>query len=926
MIVLVFWDDGVSMALLATKLYFPSARAGVLSRSRLIEQINLGIIRPFTLISAPAGYGKTTILSTWAASLGERAAWLTLDVGDNDPVRFWRYVDAALQTVDSCLGDALRPTLFSAPPPELEQIIIGLLNDIAACKKKLILVLEDYHVIENAEIHTGINFLLDNLPPQLHIIITTRSDPPLRLGLRRGRGQISEIRSADLRFTPDETTAFINHTMHLALTEEDILSLAQRTEGWIAGLQLAAHSLQQQNDKHAFVAAFAGDDRYVMDYLLEEVLQRQPIELQTFLLKTSVLERLCGSLCEAVTGQSDSQSILDQLEQANLFITPLDNRRYWYRYHPLFAELLRHRLHRVLPPEDCVELIRRACAWYVSEGLIVEAISQAFASLEYRLAVQLLEQYAVEIFFSSETMLVHHWLKSLPEGVLLQSPLLCTAFANTCAHAGTFQDAALQQTERWLAVAEKGLGISDSIRTTDALTRGFIGLSHAYLSLWRRDPPQTTIDLARRAWADLPAEEASPLDRNFQRLRSGLTNNLGISYTALGDEVSALQAFIETQRIAETCGDWLNWYTAVANQSIIISHQGRLPEALDVCMNALTDTSRRDRFPEHIAPYAAVLYQMIGQIHLEWNELEKAEAALQKCLELSRFMAAGDWQANSFIALSRLHMARGDLAQASAVLSQIKSESPRAGIVIATWKIRLFLMDASEHPNVMSHILSWAAERSLKPFEPYWTSFETLTLIRVLIAQARLASHATSKALPGLPALQKFLTRELQTAEVSGNVARLIELHLLQALAWHAMNLLPKARQSLMNALETAIPGGYIRLFVDEGEPVEKMLRKLAGDMRESPNLAEYVDRLLSAFEPVARNLKQPDELVDPLTDREMEVLRYIAEGWSNPEIANRLFLSPNTLKAHAQNIFMKLNVHNRLQAVNRARELGLIE
>jgi len=483
------------MALLATKLYVPSARAGVLSRSRLVQQLNLGIVRPLTLMSAPAGYGKTTVVSTWAAGSGEPVAWLTLDAGDNDPMRFWRYIDAALQTVDSCLGESLRPALFSAHPPALEQVIVGIVNDIVALNRELTLVIEDYHVIENVEVHSGINFLLDNIPPQLHIIITTRSDPPLRLGLRRGRGQISEIRSADLRFTSDETAAFINHTMHLALTEEDVLSLVQRTEGWIAGLQLAALSLQQQSDKHAFVAAFAGDDRYVMDYLLEEVLQRQPAEIQTFLLKTSFLERLSAPLCQAVTEQIDSQSILDQLEQANLFVSPLDNRRHWYRYHPLFAELLRHRLYRTLSSQEYSELISRACAWYVREGAIIEAISQAFASLEYPLAVQLLEQYVVEIFFSSETRLVHHWLKLLPEDVLIQSPLLCTAFANTCAHAGTFQDEALQQADRWIDIAEKGLVIEVPGRLNDSLTRGFIGLSRAYMSLWRKDSPRLPLNL-----------------------------------------------------------------------------------------------------------------------------------------------------------------------------------------------------------------------------------------------------------------------------------------------------------------------------------------------------------------------------------------------------------------------------------------------
>jgi len=748
----------------------------------------------------------------------------------------------------------------------------------------------------------------------------------LRLGLRRGRGQISEIRSADLRFTPDETATFINHIMKLALTEEDVLSLAQRTEGWIAGLQLAVLSLKQKTDKHAFIAAFTGDDRYVMDYLIEEVLQRQSPEIQTFLLKTSFLERLSGPLCEAVSEQADSQSILSYLEQSNLFVASLDNRRYWYRYHPLFAGLLHHRLRQTLPAEERIELIRRACAWYVSEGLIVEAISQAYASSEYPLAAKLLEQYVVEVFFSSETMLVHHWLGSLPEDVLLRSPLLCTVFANTCAHVGTFQDEALQQTAHWLDAAEKALAIPTPDRSNDALTQGFIGLSRAYLSLWRWDPPQTTIDLARRALADLPPEGMSPSDRNFLRLRSGLTNNLGISYTTIGDEVSGLQAFIDTQRIGEACGDWLNWYTAVANQSLILSHQGRLSEALDVCRNALPGPIHNHGELEHTAPYAAVLYQMMGQIHLEWNELERADEALRKCLELSRFIAAGDWQTNSSNSLSRLQLARGNLAEAFSVLNQVKSESPRARITIDTWKVRLYLADSREHPEAMNNVLRWAAGRSLQPFELYWTSFETLTLVRVVIAQYRLTAQHTSEALPDLQVLQEFLTKEIQIAAASDYIERLVELHFLQSLAWYSLNSLPKARESLMKSLEAAMPGGYIRLFVDEGEPVEKMLNRLSGDLHDRPQLASYVNRILSGFEPVTRKPKQVDGLVEPLTEREMEVLRYIAEGCTNPEIAGRLYISPNTLKAHSQNIFMKLNVHNRLQAVNRAREIGLIK
>jgi LuxR family maltose regulon positive regulatory protein len=914
------------MALLATKLYIPSTRTGVLSRSRLVDQLNIDLLHPLILISAPAGYGKTTLLSTWVANCEYPVAWLTLDQGDNDPLRFWRYFGAALQKVNNRLGKSLHSTLFSVQPTDVEQIIIELVNEIVGLNKELILVLEDYHVIDNADVHASINFLLDNLPPGMHLIITTRSDPPLHLGQRRGRRQISEIRSADLRFTIDETAAFINHIMRLAVTKEDILSLVQRTEGWIAGLQLAVLSLQQQTDKHAFVAAFTGDDRYVMDYLLEEVLQRQSPETQTFLLKTSFLERLSGPLCQAITAQADSQSILAYLEQANLFVSSLDNRRYWYRYHPLFADLLRHRLRQELHPQEQMELIRRACAWYVGEGLIVEAISQAFAASEYSLAVQLLEQYVLAVFFSSETMLVHHWLKSLPEEILIQSPLLCTAYANTCAHAGTFQDVSLQQSKHWLDAAEKALAIPTPGRSNDALARGFIGLSRAYLSLWRRDPPPTSIDLASRALADLPPDGGPPFDQNFQRLRSGLTNNLGISYLALGDEVSALQSFIETKRIAETCGDWLNWYTAVANHCRILAVHGDLPEVLDICRRALAAYEGNHGESERSAPYAAVLYRTMGEILLEQNELEQAEASLNRSLELSRLMAAGDWLMSSSIALSRLQMARGNITEAFALLNRVKSELPWVKTMITTWQIRLYLEDARQHPAVFEKVLQWTEGQSLQPFDPFWTSFETLTLVRVVIAQHQMALPRTSRTLPDLRVLHEFLAKEIRIAEAADYIERLVELHLLQSLAWHALNDLSKARESLINALETALPGGYVRLFVEEGRPVEKMLNRLSGDLRDRPQLATYVTRILLAFEPVTRKPKKVDGLVEPLTERELEVLRYIAEGCTNPEIAGRLYISPNTLKAHSQNIFMKLNVHNRLQAVNKARELGLIE
>ena len=347
------------MDLLATKLYIPPARSGILFRSRLVEQLNSEILKPFTLISAPAGYGKTTVLSTWADSCGQAAAWLNLDEGDNDPVRFWRYVDAALQEVDSHLGEGLRPVLFSMQPPALEQLITGFVNDVMRSGVSLILILEDYHLIHNAEVHKSINFLLDNLPPGLHVIITTRSDPPLHLALRRGRGQVAEIRAGDLRFAPDEVAGFINEIMQLGLTDEDINILERRTEGWITGLYMAALSLKGEADRHGFVTTFSGDDRHIADYLIEEVLQRQPVDFQRFLLQTSILEQMNAALCDAVLDRQDSQMMLNALERANLFIQPLDNQREWFRYHHLFAELLRTRLSQ-MAGEETVKIPRKS--------------------------------------------------------------------------------------------------------------------------------------------------------------------------------------------------------------------------------------------------------------------------------------------------------------------------------------------------------------------------------------------------------------------------------------------------------------------------------------------------------------------------------------------------------------------------------------
>jgi LuxR family maltose regulon positive regulatory protein len=490
--------------LLMTKLYVPPRRATIVARSRLLALLTESLSRPLTLVSAPAGFGKTTLMSEWCHSPQGKAysvVWLTLDNDDNNPYRFLLYLASALAGLQRGLGGQVLSALQLQQPPPETTILTALINELNELSTPFVLVLDDYHLITARPVHELLQFLFDHMPAGMRLVLLTRADPPLPLARLRARNQLTEIRIPALRFQPEETARFLNEAMGLGLSSEDVTALEARTEGWIAGLQLAALSLQQQPDKHAFVTAFAGDDRYVMDYLIEEVLQNQPAEIQAFLLKTSFLERLSGPLCRAVSGDESSQAILEGLEGANLFVSALDNRRYWYRYHPLFADLLRHRLQQALPPAERLELVRRACAWYEREGLIVEAISQALVSSDRALAVQMLERHALTVFFHSETMLVHHWLRALPEELIRKSPLLSIVYAHTIAHSGTFQIVSLQKAKGWLDAAEKGLAASGSECPDDILVRCLIGWSRAYLSLWRRDPPQATIDLARHALA-----------------------------------------------------------------------------------------------------------------------------------------------------------------------------------------------------------------------------------------------------------------------------------------------------------------------------------------------------------------------------------------------------------------------------------------
>jgi LuxR family maltose regulon positive regulatory protein len=935
--------------LLSTKFHLPPARLDRVPRPRLVEALNnaLRAGHSLILIAAPAGFGKTTLVADWLSTLtsisplplGEpapatprgpsgagarvRAAWLSLDKDDNDPALFWRYVVAALQTVDETLGRGVQAALempLQAPQPlPLESLVAALINDLTAVATPITLVLDDYHVIDAELIHASLNYFLDHLPPHVRLVIATRVDPPLALSRRRSRAQLTEARTPDLRFTVAEAGEFLNTLMGLDLPAEDVASLENRTEGWIAGLQLAALSLRQQADRHAFVTTFAGDDRYVADYLLEEILHHQPPHIQTFLLQTSIVERLCGPLCEALTGEANSQAILTFLEQANLFVVPLDNRRFWYRYHHLFADLLRRRLRQALETPAWTALYRRASEWYEREGLIAEAVSQALAAPDFEHVADLLERHVLTVFFRSETMLVHNWLKALPEVVLRDRPLLCAMYANTIAHAGFFQPEALVPTAGWLQKAEQALAAAPPGRNVPPsadqpgydLVRSFVALSHAYLATWRRAAPQTVIELTLHALAGLPPADEAHIDPNYLRLRSGLNNNLGLSYLALGDEEAAIGAFAQARRIGEACGDLLNTYAAIVNQAYILRRHGRLPEAAALCREAFDAVGEAGQR----IPYVGLIYGVLGQILLEWNDLPAAEQALVKGLELSQLVAGAHTQTTGRVALAYLQQARGEAGAALETLNQAEQSLPSAATYIAVYRVRLWLMQ-----GMLESATRWAQGRQFADAR----EAEALTLARVLIARRRAAPSAD------LGPLLQFLESQLQSAEAGDWTERTIELLILQALARQAQSDVAGALASLQRALALAQPGGYVRLFVDEGQPMRWLLTRLKHTDGE---MAGYIGKLLAAggetgeLHPMpARASSGPQPLVEPLTARELEVLRLLAAGDSNVEIAHKLVITLNTTKKHVTHIFEKLGVTNRADAAVRARELGLME
>jgi LuxR family maltose regulon positive regulatory protein len=878
--------------ILATKLYVPPPQARVVLRPRLIERLNESPPSRLTLISAPAGFGKTTLLSEWVAVCERRAAWLSLDEGDNDPTRFLAYLVAALRTIAATIGEGVLGALRSPQPPPPESILTGLINEITTVPDNFVLVLDDYHVIEAAPVDAALTYLIEHLPPRMHLVIATREDPRLPLARLRARGHLTELRVTDLRFAPSEAAEFLTQVMGLNLSAADVAALENRTEGWIAGLQLAAISMQGQKDTAGFIRSFTGSHHFVLDYLVEEVLQRQPESVQTFLLCTSILDHLCGPLCDAVLldPAGSGQETLEYIERANLFLVPLDNERRWYRYHHLFADLLRQRLHQRTDSStgdrvgDVTELHSRASLWYEGNGLELEAFQHAAAANDVGRAEHLIEGAGMPLQFRGAGAPVLNWLESLPKTALDARPSLWVTYASTLLFGGQHTAVELK-----LQAAEAALqGTEPDDRSADLVGR--IASMRATLAVIQHDA-ESIITQSRRALEYLHPDN--------QLVRTATTWTLGYAYQLQGDRAAASQAYTEVIATGTSFGDSIYTIAAIINL-------GQLQEA-DNQLSLATRTYTRvlQLAGDPPQPIACEAYLGLARISYQWNDLDSAQQHGQKCLQLTRQMESVDTFASYAVFLARLRLAQGDVAGAAAVLH-----------------------DAEEfvrQHNFAHHMPEVAAARVLTLLhQGHLAAAAHLAQAHELpISQARV-HLAQGDSIAALTALEPWRRQ----AEARGWEDERLKVMVLQAVALQAHGEKDKAVPLLFDALALASPGGFIRLFVDEGLAMVRLLSEAAAHGL----MPDYIGKLLAACEVAARKSEDTSygrppaqPLIEPLSQRELEILRLIAQGLSNHEISGRLFLALDTVKGHNRKIFGKLQVQRRTEAVARSRELGLL-
>jgi LuxR family maltose regulon positive regulatory protein len=965
-------------SLLSTKLNIPQVSQKVVHRRRLVERLNTGLAGKLTLVSAPAGYGKTTLVAEWISkiSIGRRSegteqisplhpsapkpphvCWLSLDKADNDIHRFFSYLIAALQEIDPAIGADIQPILETESTLPIEPLLTTLLNDVANCgtdslpEQRFVLVLDDYYVITKTKIHTALDFLIDHIPPCMHLVILTRADPPMPLGRLRVQQQLTEVREADLRFTLEETTTFLNDLMGLNLSNEDIRNLESRTEGWIAGLQLAAIALQSpisllsRADKHKAIVAFSGSHHHLIDYLVQEVLSGQPDEVQSFLLRTSILKRFNASLCNAVLENGDAstelgptllaagsgtsqssgprsraQALLDHIEHKNLFLVPLDEKHQWYRYHHLFADFLRQRL-RKTEPENIPKLFVRASQWYESQGMVEQAIEHALTGNDLTRVARLLDENALEYLLNADVSKLIHWSSRIPVRVRRDFPRLCLI------HAWALQfEYQLEAVEPELALAEAHL--LDPARLPDTLPAymltGHARAVRAYVA-FRKGEFEQAVALSQEALNGLPEDGSDEL----HALRSALVLNVGRGYHDLGQIRIANRALREAIPLCLQSG---NRFGAVSCLFYLMDNElavGALNQAYANGQKGLAwidEWSKPGRSMTRPLRMVAQLRLALGRMQYERNDLAQAALKMEKAVRF--FELVGSWlRLRNYLFLVDLRQAQGDVDGALSYLKKfqrfIQSQdysllSIPAEAMLAEKNLLLSRL-RPDLDSLYIDALTWADSSGLAPDDQFQPELEYEYHV---LAQTLLAQGKSEEATP-------LLERLIQSAERSGRWGHLIGYLSLQAISYHAQDRTDEALTHLSRALTLAEPESYVRTFVDLGPPMRDLLLIAAG----RGMAPTYMPTLLITFpsqvtgqvSPLRPHTRSPIHLVEPLTDREVQILRLMAAQLTYREIANELYLSVNTIKWYAKSIYGKLGVSSKADAADRARELNIL-
>lgn len=881
--------------ILQTKLTPPTVRAERVPRPRLTQQFSVSLECPLVLVCAPAGYGKTTLLGEWFVSEAGRAvpvAWLSLDEDDNDSTRFLTYLVTALTNVSRVDGDEVLSLLRSPQPPPPKVVLTALISRLEGFPRRAALVLDDYHVITARPVHEAMTFLLDHLPHQMCMVITSREDPPFPLARLRGRGQLAEIRADDLRFTPDEAGQFLGQMLGITLSADQIRDLDARTEGWIAGLQLAALAMKGRADVAGFISAFTGSHRFILDYLTEEVLSRQPESIQSFLLQTSILNRLSGPLCDAVTGRTDGQALLEQIERGNLFLTSLDDERYWYRYHHLFADVLRNRLSQTQKGE----LHRRASRWLAGANLIDEAVSHAIAARDFELAASIMEKSGTMYFVESWGNFGVKWAAQIPEEVMRQHPLLAL---NTGMWHGYLGRGALAQS--YVDTARTGL---NRLSLSEAETEELLGYADTIEAL----SATINYDTQRAITAAESALQRLPEHRIRLRGTALLVKGYVFQRQRLLDEARSIYA--QVIEIGHELRDFNMTTRAMIHNTEIALMQGQLRDA-ESDYRAIIRKAIEER-QEHLLN-VGIAYGELAIIQFEQNRLEAAARSAALCIERCAHVIPY-YALVGYAVLARVHRISRDedacqraVQSIRSILADYPSMPARIYVLFVT---RLWVKDER-----FAHFRQFLLEQRNFPTSSFEAELLQLVAIGVLIEQA--TETAQDEAISLLEELSPKLAS-------TGSLACWLEMLILKTLALHGACRTNEALNTLGRALELAQPEGFARIFIDQGEAMAKLLRSGCAKY----GWGTYAAALLAAVESASHrevSMSGNDQLFESLSVRELEVLSLLADGASNREIAQHLVVSIGTVKKHVNNIFLKLDAHSRTQAIAIARKQNLL-